>query len=85
MMFVETDKERLLEALEQHRKNVCHYMGPTCDCKYGGPGNKFDKDDKRNRGEMTGCPELRTVIEIVNALSEEEIGKLLSKRGHIGV
>ena len=85
-MFVTTNKEELLKSLEQHRKNICLYMSPNyCDCKYGGPGDKYDEDDRRNRGEQSGCPELRTVMEIIRALSEEQIEELLASRGHVGI
>ena len=60
----------LIDALETARKEVCIYMGPTCDCKWG----LIPPDDpaevvplaalncRHNHCEHTGCPELRTLV-----------------------
>lgn len=60
----------LIDALETARKQVCTYMGPTCDCKWGlilpddpaevVPINALNC--KHNYCEHTGCPELRNLI-----------------------
>jgi hypothetical protein len=74
-MFFEHDKTKLLTSLENTRKGVCLYMGPTCDCKYGGP-----PEEGQRMGENTGCPELRTVKALIEYMSQEEIDEVLNRQ-----
>ena len=70
------DKDEVLESIKVARKNACHYMGSTCDCKYGGPVDRFS--DERE-GERTGCPELRTLIVLLEQMTEEEYDNILKR------
>lgn len=85
-MFI---KERvdILEVLKKvQRKHCCYdlfgYMTepteppPVCDCKYGYTG-------KHERGEATGCPELRCVVEILTLMTDDEYSKIMAKGKHI--
>lgn len=82
--FMHTNKVQLAAALEQVRRQVCAYRATGddhCDCKYGidqeltdewryvGAGGK-----SRNyiSSEMTGCPELRSVINMLLHSDEEK-------------
>lgn len=73
--FTHTDPVQLAAALEQVRKRICAY-GPdakVCDCKYGidqpltGWRYGMSKSPHGNHlsSEMTGCPELRSVIHML--------------------
>jgi hypothetical protein len=53
-------RDRLIEALEEARRKVCVYSGPTCDCKYGLVPGGFEPSLLSD--ECTGCPELREMI-----------------------
>ena len=57
-------KQRLQEALEEARREVCAYnpYGPTCDCKSGLVGAQRFGDST----EMTGCPEIRDMIRLLD-------------------
>jgi hypothetical protein len=65
-------KEEIIIVLEAVRKRICGYMGDHCDCKYGYI-EKFEKNEnpelfaKFIRGEQTGCPELRDVINFIQS------------------
>ena len=69
--FMKTDRVVLAAALEMVRRRNCAY-GPTsstCDCKYGigkhiTPAGEM-YDTKVWNSEMTGCPELRSVIHML--------------------
>jgi len=70
-------KTELIEALERIRvKHMCAYVSigrpnTFCDCKFssnpryfhGGPGSENDN----------GCPEMRTIINFIKELPDEEI------------
>jgi hypothetical protein len=56
-------RQRLQEVLEEARIEVCVYPpGPTCDCKSGLVGPQHFGDTT----EMTGCPEIRDMIRLLN-------------------
>lgn len=57
----------LIERLRDEQNQRCCYGtrdgdGRTCDCKFGAPTFGV-------RGEMTGCPELRTAIRLLTSAS----------------
>lgn len=69
--FTKTDPVALAATLEMVRRGVCAYgpLATTCDCKYGmgkqiTPAGEIS-GIKRFNSEMTGCPELRSVIRIL--------------------
>jgi hypothetical protein len=80
-------KEELLQGMENLRKRICHYDGPTCDCKYGHQWPEDTLEQLRQRlnistdsdSEQTGCPELRQAYALLNALTEEEFDNLCRK------
>jgi len=84
-----TTQEKLLEALIRIQRHHCaydsfqthpHRKPPSfCDCKYG--ANKLDK----NMGEEgNGCPELRSAVWILSAMTPEEY-KNIAERGHVAI
>jgi hypothetical protein len=85
-MFVKGKKE-LLETMVLLQRNHCSYdfyridhesKPPImCDCKYGFVG--------KTNGEQTGCPELRCVVELLKAMTDEEYGNILSRLNHFGI
>ena len=50
-----------------------------CDCKYCGPTTFGDS----NFSEKTGCPEMKTLYRIVEALNDEEWEELIKQSGGI--
>ena len=67
-------------ALHLLQRKVCGYDGlfrenppPFCDCKYG-----WDNTQKPY-SETTCCPELRTVVELLDKMTEKEYNKILSR------
>ena len=72
------NKQQLIDGLISLQHRTCLYgigqqdkSKPTgrCDCKYGSSG----------RGEQSGCPELRTVIGIIQQMSEAEYAYVLGR------
>lgn len=62
------NKEELIKGLKVIRLNSCAYMGENfCDCKYGINTNK-----NFPYGEQNGCPELRSVISILENMTDDE-------------
>lgn len=53
-----------IDTLEAIRSRLCPYLGPTCDCKYGMAMTGYD--------EQTGCPELRSVITMLQKRLETQ-------------
>jgi len=66
------EKDEVRTALDIMQKKVCCYVGEFCDCKYGFTG-------KAEYGEQTCCPELRTVVELLDKMTEEEYINILSR------
>tara|TARA_R110000772_G_scaffold249530_2_gene363917 strand:+ start:65385 stop:65819 length:435 start_codon:yes stop_codon:yes gene_type:complete len=62
----------IIKTLETLRKNHCAYTGDRCDCKYG-----YDENSD-GRGEVTGCPELREAIDLLNILDDQQYKAILS-------
>jgi hypothetical protein len=65
------DRASVVEGLKELRRSVCGYLhsdDTPCDCKYG---IGCDPDEPKN-GEENGCPELRTAIIILEAMSGTE-------------
>ena len=60
-------QDELVANLLQMKKRICCYMGPTCDCKFGGTGI----------GEQTGCPEVSVAAKIIGAMSPEMFQTML--------
>jgi hypothetical protein len=71
-------RDTVLEGLRQTGGRLCSYnfadtwVDGRCDCKYGASG----------KGEQSGCPELRSVYAIVEALTDAEWQILTSRSGH---
>lgn len=66
-------KEQVAKALSAMQKKVCCYVGEVCDCKYGFTGEV-------GYGEQTCCPELRTVVELLIKMTEEEYETILMRK-----
>ncbi len=61
--FTKTDRVMLAAAVEAQRRRVCAYGGyDPCDCKYGAG---LSLVGGRAGGEVTGCPELRSVVRML--------------------
>jgi len=82
MFYGEKDKVR--KSLHEMQRNVCVYDGffseepPNfCDCKYGYTASLTE--DLR-WSERNGCPELRTVVELLDKMTEEEYNAILSRK-----
>jgi hypothetical protein len=74
------EKEQVKRALHKMQREVCQYDSfrhpdppDFCDCKYG-----FD-EDHHLYSEKCGCPELRTVVELLDKMTEEEYNRILSR------
>ena len=68
-------KEDIIRGLSVLQKRTCHYLGETCDCKYG------IESESVPHSERNGCPELRTAISILTGMSDEAYRKLCSETG----
>lgn len=75
------DKQLVRNSLHLIQREVCCYDGnfsenppATCDCKYG-----YSLDLLKSDSEKTGCPELRTVVELLDRMTEEEYNTILSR------
>jgi hypothetical protein len=63
-------REQVLETIAKLGEQQCCYGGKpwaerTCDCKLGGPADSLTS-------EQTGCPELRTLHDLVTRLTPEQ-------------
>jgi hypothetical protein len=72
------DKTQVKYSLHLLQRRVCEYDGMLresppkfCDCKYG--------YDSTGRAEQTCCPELRTVVELLGKMTEEEYNDILKR------
>lgn len=85
-MFI-TDRESVKEVIRILQRKHCVYDGygftngdsnppPFCDCKFGMTKNSH------SHGEKNGCPELRCVVELLEAMTDEEFTKILKRGGH---
>ena len=73
------DKFQVREVVRLMQRKVCCYDGlfretppRFCDCKYGWT-------NESRTGEQTGCPELRTVVELLGKMTEAEYNKILER------
>ena len=77
-------KEQVENALRLMQRKVCCYDGlfrnnpapATCDCKYG--YNPLPNDHSYDT-ERTGCPELRTVVCLLEKMTEREYHTILAR------
>ena len=68
-----TSRRELIDVVSRLRYKVCGYMDTDfCDCKFSNGKDKF-------YGEYNGCPELRMVELILQALDDEEFDELWEK------
>lgn len=77
-MFV-IERKKLLSQIIKIQRMACSYDNmllaePTsfCDCKYGIGEEGFC-------GERTGCPKLRNVTRLLEAMTDEEYEKFMEK------
>ena len=72
------EKDRLEKNLDLLQKNSCSYFGAPnqCDCKY----NKTEEVIPMSESSC-GCPELRLVVKLVNAMTESEYKELCKRAG----
>lgn len=80
-MNILANKKIMLKALGKVREKVCVYNGDICDCKYG----IHQKKDLRSYGEVSGCPEMRTIIAVVENMTDFEYNRIIKrmkKQGH---
>jgi hypothetical protein len=77
------ERETTMNTLEALRGDLCCYMGPICDCKYGYKAadklGSFHPGWSMDRGEQTGCPELRTAIALLNLMTDEEYETIMKR------
>ena len=73
-------KNETRNVLHLLQRKACGYDGlfrenppPFCDCKYGWDNNS------NAYSEQTGCPELRTVVELLDKMTEKEYNKILKR------
>ena len=81
-MFIINRKE-IRDTLHRMQRQHCAYrvisISPStkpplfCDCKYGYSGQVYS--------ENTGCPELRSVVELLTVMTDDEYAELVT-RGH---
>ncbi len=81
-------QEPLIEALTRIQRFHCAYDAyrdnskskppNLCDCKYG--ADRLDNRDEQGNG----CPELRSAIWILSAMTSEEYAEI-AKRGHVEI
>ncbi len=81
-MFVQ-DRKALIETLTKMQRHACCYdmfrykedatPARFCDCKYGMNGEE--------RGEQTGCPELRCIVLLLQSMTDNQFAKIMHK-GH---
>jgi 23S rRNA A2030 N6-methylase RlmJ len=63
----------LIQSISDLQRSICAYgsHATVCDCKYG-----FSKKDVGNlASEKTCCPELRSVVEMLQRMNNEEYMK----------
>jgi len=80
-MNILANKKIMLKALGKVREKVCVYKGDICDCKYW----IHQQKDTRSHGEVSGCPEMRTVIAVVENMTDFEYNRIIKrmkKQGH---
>jgi hypothetical protein len=72
------DKNQVRNSLHLLQRKVCEYdmmMRGTppsfCDCKYG--------YNSTRRSEQTCCPELRTVVELLDKMTQKEYNTILER------
>jgi hypothetical protein len=75
-------RENVLAALYGLGVLACGYSwGDTwvdrCDCKYG----RFDAEKQRPGSEQTGCPELRSLYGVIEAMDDDEWYRLVMRAG----
>jgi len=65
-------REDLIVNLEKVRSRLCSYVNSEnfCDCKFG---------VERGFSEGTGCPEVRTAMNILEAMTDEQYGVLVQR------
>lgn len=76
-MFV-LERKKLLSQIIKMQRSACSYdnmlrdePAPVCDCKYG--------IDNAPSGERNGCPELRNVTRLLEAMTDKEYEKFMKK------
>ena len=78
-MFLGKRKE-VLRVLKVMGERVCVYGGEDwphyCDCKYGGPNDKYPG------GEDNGCPELAFIYSVVGLMTDFEWADIAKRGGH---
>jgi hypothetical protein len=69
----------LIAGLERSRRHICCYgtRAERCDCKYGG-------GEPKAGDEKSGCPEMRSVILLLQNMTDEQYMELC-KRARIEV
>jgi len=70
-------REDLIENLKKVRSQLCCYVNSEsfCDCKFGVEGGFL---------EGTGCPEIRTAMSILEAMTDEQYGVLVQRIENYG-
>lgn len=70
-------REDLITNLEKARVRLCSYVNSEnfCDCKFGVEGGF---------SEGTGCPEVRTAMSILEAMTDDQYGMLVQRIENYG-
>ena len=77
-MVFGAEREELIETLTALQRASCDYDSKQddppgiCDCKYGYELKPYGS----YHGEKNGCPELRSVVALLNVMTDKEYEKL---------
>lgn len=75
-------REMFIAALESIRRVMCTYANPrNCDCKYGAHHGieLHARGSTIPRGEVTGCCELREMVDLLLHVTDNQFNELVSK------
>lgn len=74
--MVHLTKDELIRVVNLVRKNLCcaYRSDSHCDCKFGVGDTLMSHHEQGN-----GCPELLTVMRILQDMPEDEYGQYLNK------
>jgi len=83
----ELNRDELIKVVADVQGHLCSYHMPGkpepsgfCDCKYGAKGLVHSPDRGPHGGEQTGCPEMREVLAILEAMTDKEFERIQKRR-----
>ena len=84
-MACQVSKTELTDAVRRVNSFICVYarkpgrVPSFCDCKYGVGRFHTGEVDWARVGEVTGCPEMRLLTAILEAMTEQELDDLVER------